>query len=272
MISPDYPLYWLRSCIAAAPSPPQISTPDPEEVDISNHPYTTREKRIPSPSNPRTDEPTQDDIRQLLRSGAPDARQANQAPLPFGLADFSNQDSNAPSGEDPMMALLQQMMGGVSPGGQGGLDASGLPAGFASLLGNQGPPKPTTPPPLTSYIWRIVHAIFALSLGVYILATEPFSGSRLGRTPVVSLGDKQPNMCWIFATVELGLQSARFMLDRGREEPGMLGTISAFLPPVWKARVRLVGTYSGIWTTLVADAMVVIWVLGVGAWWKGAAV
>ena len=175
--------------------------------------------------------------------------------------------------EDPVSALIKQMMGNAPPPGAGEPDPT---AGLASLLGMAQAPgdqEPAAPPPTSTYIWKIVHAIFALSLGLYVLFTEPFSGSRLGRTPLVAtINQKQPNVFWVFATVELGLQSARFLLEKGRKESGMVGTVANFLPPPWNSRLRLVGTYSGIWTTLVSDAMVVIWILGVGAWWRGAVV
>jgi hypothetical protein len=36
--------------------------------------------------------------------------------------------------------------------------------------------------------------------------------------------------------------------------------------------VRTIGRYSVIYTTVVSDAMVVVFILGATSWWKGAAV
>jgi len=47
-----------------------------------------------------------------------------------------------------------------------------------------------------------------------------------------------------------------------------MGTLAQVLPQPWAGYLRVVGRYSVIYTTVVADAMVVVFVLGVIAWWK----
>ena len=177
--------------------------------------------------------------------------------------------------QDPMMQILQQMMGGASPrgtdiGGDGG-DSGGLSPGFASMLGMD-TGMDSQPPQATTYIWKILHAVFSLLLGLYILYTHPFSGARIDRLPFSSSTDSRTELFWVFATVELGLQGARYLLQGGRDEGGIMSTVIRFLPQPWKGRARLAERYSGIWTTMVGDAMVVIWVLGASVWWKGGTV
>ncbi|KAL8705847.1 MAG: hypothetical protein Q9201_001070 [Fulgogasparrea decipioides] len=95
---------------------PTLSSPsDPEEADIFGH--TTP----PQPSS-RNGAPTEADVRQLLRSAPPPQAGPGQ--------------QQASGEEDPMVRMLQQMMGAM-PGAEGN-QQSGLPPGLAALLGNGG--------------------------------------------------------------------------------------------------------------------------------------
>ena len=187
----------------------------------------------------------------------------------------------AEGGEDPMMQMLQQMMmgggGGGMPGsgGNGAGDAGGLPPGLAAMLGGGGGglggmgPAPARPDDTYASVWKIVHAVFALALGVYMTSATAFSGSRFSRTESVQ-GEMGVRFFWAFATAELVLQSTRFFLERGRiSQGGLLGTVGGLLPEPYKGYVALVSRYSSIYTTVVEDAMVVVFVLGVVAWWRG---
>jgi hypothetical protein len=101
-----------------------------------------------------------------------------------------------------------------------------------------------------------------MALGGEAESPIDFAGLKNDRVTVFSL----------FASVELALQSARYLLaDRSAEAAGMVATIAGILPEPWGSRLRLANQYLGIWTTFVGDAMVVIFVLGVGAWWSEAA-
>ena len=257
----------------AQPPPPPFQSPsvndDPDEVDISNHPFTSS-RASPSPRFGQNHGPTEQDLRQLLRSGgAPPGMQDN----PFLMPGQQGPGNEAMGGgnEDPMMAMLQQMMGGM-PGrpGMGGGDG-GLPPGLAEMLSGGGAGQPMQPETNNGYLWRIIHGIFSVSLGLYILNTYHFSGSRLSRVPYASSEDPQTGIFWIFTTVQLVLQSTRFFLERDKVGPsGILGTVANFLPMPWKGYVSLVARYSGIYTTIVEDAMVVVFMMGCVAWWQGA--
>lgn len=176
--------------------------------------------------------------------------------------------------EDPMMAMLQQMLGGM-PGGPGGAGGGGgdggLPPGLAEMLGGGGAGQTMQAEPNNGYWWKMIHGIFSLSLGLYILNTYRFTGSRLSRVPYASSKETQTSIFWIFSTVELVLQSTRFFLERNKGgQPGILRTVANFLPMPWKGYVGLVARYSGIYTTIVEDAMVVVFMMGCVAWWQGA--
>lgn len=158
----------------------------------------------------------------------------------------------------------------------------GIPPALASMLGGMGGmPAPTQPAATSTYIWKILHAVFAFTLAFYILYTHPFSGSLAARmSPFASpanplsmtsapSSEQTTNLFWVFATAQLLLQSTRFLMEKEQPTTGMLNTVAGFLPPPWGGRLKLAGRYSGIWTTLAADAMVVVFVLGVAAWWRG---
>jgi len=174
--------------------------------------------------------------------------------------------------EDPMLRMLQQMMGGMPGGAAVNGGADGLPPGLAAMFGGGAPQAADGNK--YSYIWKIVHAIFALTLGVYVTAMTTFTGSRFSRTTSfidgAGVDDGGARIFWVFATAELVLQSTRFFIEQGRtSQSGVLGMVAGFLPEPWKGYVGLVGRYSGIWNTVVEDAMVVVFVLGVVAWSTG---
>jgi hypothetical protein len=171
-----------------------------------------------------------------------------------------------PSPDDPMLKLLQQMMGGIPGAGPGG---SGMPP--ASIPGQeaaaQGDPY--------AYLWRIVHALFAIGLGVYVALTANFTGTKLARdmsalkktTGGTELNESSVRFFYIFATAEVVLQTFRFYVEKGAVQPGgILGMIMGFLPQPWKGYLALMIRYGRIWTTTSGDALVCIFVLGVCSW------
>jgi len=203
---------------------------------------------------------------------APPSRQLAVAPQP-GLA--QQQRPQQPAGpEDPMMQILQQMLGNTADGNGGAATSDpSLPPGLADLFSAaQSEDATQAPGSRAAALWRVVHAVFALALASYIAATSAFSGARAARDVEVGAAAPASRLFVVFATGELLLQSARFFLEKGQLPPsGVLGVLSRMVPQPWAGYIRVVGRYGVIYTTLVADAMVVIFVLGVVAWWKGEA-
>lgn len=187
--------------------------------------------------------------------------------------------------DDPMLQMLQQMLGSGQPGA-GGHGASGLPPGLppglAQMLGMPGDgaqsPQQQQAAPSSANIWRIVHALFSLFLALYVALGATFTGSKVARTRgqgVAMENDEGLNrrFFWLFATAETLLQSSRYFWERGGlPASGLMGTLGQMLPEPYAGYVRVVGRYSVIYTTVVADAMVVVFVLGCLAWWQGTVV
>lgn len=250
-----------------AASPPSSSSnlhPDPDEVDLSTHSSAARIPNTYSNPNRNNAGPTEADIRALLRNGAPQP---------------GNDSGQQQGDEDPMMKMLQQLMGGMPPTGDDG-QPGGLPPGLAAMLGGGGMPGMPGmggPPPQQNstyaYLWRIIHALSALILGVYITLTSHAFTGDISRGGITGAGHEGGiNVFWVFATAELVLQSSRFFLEKGAGSQlgGWMGMVAGFLPEPWKGYVTLAARYSGIWSTIVEDGMVVVFIVGAVAWWKGA--
>lgn len=197
---------------------------------------------------------------------------------PFGPASGGGTPGGA---DDPMMQMMQQMMGGGGgAGGPGGADGQEDPMVkmMQAMMGMGGPGGPQQQQQQqqqaatsSAYVWRIVHAVFSFGLAAYVALTTTFDGSKLARSQsALEDGAVGKRLFYIFATVEVVLQSTRFFLEKGRlQQGGIMGTLSTVLPEPFAGYVRLAGRYSVIYSTVVADAMVVVFVLGVMAWWKG---
>ena len=179
-----------------------------------------------------------------------------------------------------MMRMIQQMVGGTSgndaPGGE---SEDGLPSGLAAMLGAggmAGVPGMTGSPIKEDpygYLWKIVHALFAFALGIYVTITShAFNGdvSRGGLSGAGHEGGR--NVFWTFATAELVLQSSRYFAERGQASQlgGWMGIVGNMLPEPYKGWLALAGRYSGIWSTVVEDGMIIVFIVGLVAWWKGA--
>lgn len=77
-------------------------------------------------------------------------------------------------------------------------------------------------------------------------------------------------MFYYFSAMELLLQSGRFLLEKGKPPQGsLLTTIGNFLPPPFGTALKTMSRYSVIWNTIMADAGVVVFVLGMAHWWYG---
>ncbi|CAI6257590.1 unnamed protein product [Periconia digitata] len=233
------------------------ATPDPEEIDISQHHYTPA-------SQPRRPSPFSFD--------------SDSAPS-FG-------PGQPPGMDQDMMAMMQQIMGASgggmpgAPGQQPGAPGD-IPPGLGNLLSAMqgGDAQQPSPEKSSAWVWRLVHALFSFALASYIVLKTPFTGSKVAR----SVQEKDDwaeldstntfgHFFYLFATFEVILQSSRFFVEKGQlQGSGLLSTVGQLLPQPYAGYVRVIGRYSVIYNTVVADAMVVVFVLGATSWWNGIA-
>ncbi|KAH0289641.1 hypothetical protein M436DRAFT_55136 [Aureobasidium namibiae CBS 147.97] len=230
-------------------TPQHASIEDPDEVDISEHYWT----------------PTPSDQTQLARL----QQQQQQQQSPFARP--GQQD------EDPMLKMMQSLLSG-DPSAAGGIPDSAMddlpPMLKAMMQGQRATQQQASAPTGTTYLWRIVHAVFALALAIYIAASGTFNGSKLSRSASLEGSDFGPRLFYMFATAEVVLQSSRYFMEKGRlQGSGWLATIanSGLVPQPYSNYISMLGRYAVIWQTVVADAMVIVFALGCLAWWNGMA-
>lgn len=226
---------------------------DPEEVDISQtSPYNRSRQQ---------DDPMAIAMRQI------EQQQQQQQQL-------QSQQSGPP--EEPMMRMMQQMMGGMGGDPNDPAAAADLPPMLKAMMAVQGPKQEEAPVSGSAYMWRFVHAVFAFGLAFYVCLSSTFNGSKLDRSENVYTDETGyglgPRLFIIFTSVELLLQSTRYVVERGQlQGGGMLATVanSGFIPEPYANYVRVVGRYITIARTIFMDVMVIIFVLGCMAWWRG---
>lgn len=232
------------------------------------------------------DDPDEVDISQNASGyGTPSRQNAGSNQDPLATAMFQMQQNQQQQGgegsaeQDPMVQMMQQLSGLMGGNPQDpNAPPPDLPFPLKMMMGGGGQGTKEEAPPATgsAYLWRIVHAVFAFVLATYIALTSTFNGTKLGRSQSVyteqsgyGLG---PRLFLIFCTAELVLQSSRYFVEKGQLQGNrILAKIanSGFVPEPWAGYVRAVGRYQGIYETIVADAMVIVFVFGMLAWWQG---
>ncbi|KAK4189967.1 hypothetical protein QBC35DRAFT_491612 [Podospora australis] len=282
-----------------SPTPPTarqatVQHGDPDEVDISQHfyqPATTN--RIP-PSPPQ-EQISEQQLRQMMLGFDPTASGGpGTFPQPpnmgmGGMGSLFGIDGSAPSpgqeGEDPMMKMMMQMLGGASPGGPPGANP------FASMMPGQ---QEVQQPQVARHasIFRILHTLLALSLGIYVALFSTWTGSKSEREIAAANWEKSSqlgfmtlpeereveimkrNFLWVFATGEALLLTTRFFLDgksgaaAGSARTGVIGALLGFVPQPLKGRIEMVLRYREIVNRVKGDVLVVLFVLGAVGWWR----
>lgn len=175
--------------------------------------------------------------------------------------------------QDPLMQMMSQMMAGGGPGGAGG--SSPFP-GMPPMPGMPGMPQQAAAPDPNISLWKLLHALVALGLGVYIAILTPFTGTKVERErealstdPLADEMERHKRLFfWVFATAEVLLLSTRFMLVGPKPPSGMVGMALGFLPGQIKGYVEVFLRYGQIFSTVRADILACMFVLGVCSWWR----
>ncbi|KAI1172361.1 hypothetical protein F4777DRAFT_562060, partial [Nemania sp. FL0916] len=275
---------------------PRENHADPDEVDISQHFYTPRTTaRTPQPQGDPSNV-SEAQLRQMMLgfdrpspagSTTPTSRTGNpffDRPSPAASADGPpGMEGMEGMDQDPMMQMLQKMMAGGMPGAaDGGNPFAGM-GGLDGLFGaaNGGPPgqqqqQQQAAQNQTANLWRILHAIFALGLGLYVALSTTFTGTKLERdtddlqsSGLLGVGqDLAQTRAWffyVFSSVETALLTSRYMVSRGAgfAPSGWVWSISGMLPDPFREYSRHALRYAQIFTTVRNDALLCVFVLGV---------
>ncbi|KFH48685.1 hypothetical protein ACRE_004530 [Hapsidospora chrysogenum ATCC 11550] len=263
-VSSDAPAAPASTAAAAATAPKtQAPHADPEEVDISEHFYAPKATARAPNAPPAGAEPNLSDaaLRQMMLGMDPPAAAGNPQAQQDPFAGMPG------AGDDPIMKMMSQMMGAGGPGG------SSFP-GMGSMPGMPGMQQQQKPLDPYTALWRLLHAIVALGLGLYIVVLTPFTGTKLERerAAVSEIEDNEERkrlFFWVFATAEACLLTTRFFLDKGRAPPtGIVWTVTGYLPEPLKGYVQVVVRYGQIFSTVRADILGCMFVLGVCSWWR----
>ncbi|KAF8475638.1 hypothetical protein BDZ91DRAFT_758224 [Kalaharituber pfeilii] len=170
--------------------------------------------------------------------------------------------------EDPMMALLQQMLGVPPPQ----VDAASV----------QAPPPQQQQEDKWGKWWRTLHALCALILAIVSLRDAGFGGHFDGSLKQrVEREEETSHFFYYFATMELILQTSSDILvfslqwlslavvAKGRPPPGsILSMLGQALPKPFGNYLITIARYSNIWTTILNDAFLIVFVFGMVAWWN----
>jgi GET complex subunit GET2 len=180
-----------------------------------------------------------------------------------------------------MLALFQSLL---NPEASGNPDAQ-IPSALASLLnGGALPPgfeqqqeanaEAVQRYSLSTSTWRLVHFLCALALSVFALRSSParFNGSETSRVVSGVTGELGSQLFMYFGAVEAVLLSSRLFLESGKPLDGMLGTVVNILPSHIGGWINVLVRYGKMGSSVVQDALVVVWVIGMVGWYNGLAV
>ncbi len=190
-------------------------------------------------------------LRSMLR--AQDPQQQDQA-------GGQQQEQQIP--EDPMMKLLSSLAGGESnmdPNTPGGLpfspediqNATGMPSWATSLLmGGKGKVPPTAEERKTATMWNVVHVVFSILAGVYLLYVLGDATAKFGRDPPPPATAKNPFL--IFVLGELLIHGSRILT----KDPSSIKRGNG-----WFQTLKDVAR----------DGSIILFMLGTANWWNGTA-
>ncbi|KAI0874958.1 hypothetical protein GGS24DRAFT_489643 [Hypoxylon argillaceum] len=268
---------------------------DPKEVDISQHYYSPKTTARPPPPPPPQNEPSntsEAQFRQMMLgfdrpssagSGTPPSLAGNpflnRPPPNPGMEGMPSMEGMEGMDQDPMMQMMQKMMAGGMPGAADGSNPfAGM--GLEGLLsGAGGGPNPTqqglAEQNKTANLWRVLHAIFALGLGIYVALSTTFTGTKVERdadglqsTGVLGAQSLDQARAWffyVFTSVEAVLLTSRYMVERGAgfTPSGWTWSITGVLPDPVRGVARHALRYGQIFTTVRNDALFCVFVMGV---------
>ncbi|KAL2798381.1 hypothetical protein BJX66DRAFT_334084 [Aspergillus keveii] len=243
-----------REEVSSSPSlpPTVIPSPSPEPRAAPRQPPQTYMQSPPAPSVEDADmvREQQEALRALLRQPVPSSQQDTE--------------------EDPNLKLFQALMGGMGgmPGGdQGpnagagapstGAGAGGIPPELASSLG--------LPPWMSSMLgaatqqesedqkrtvltWKILHTVFSIVLGIYLVFLTSSSVATFGKQPPPPATAQNPFL--YFTTGELVMGGARILI---KSQSG--GLSGPFL-------------YIQLLKDFIRDGSIILLFFGMGAWWN----
>lgn len=164
--------------------------------------------------------------------------------------------------EDPMMKLLSSLTGGeknMDPNNPAGLPFSpediqnmtGMPSWATSLLmGGKGKVPPTAQERKTATIWNMIHILFSILAGMYLLFVLGDATAKFGKDPPPPPTVQNPFL--IFLLGEVLIHSSRILM----KDPSSTNRGNGWFQ---------------ILKDVARDGSIVLFMLGAANWWNGTA-
>jgi hypothetical protein len=168
--------------------------------------------------------------------------------------------------QDPMLKLLSSMMGGM-PGAENTAPGSeftppppgsnlkpddlagalGIPPFLSKFLLGGGSTPMSPAQKKQERVWKLLHTFFSLLIGVYLVILVGSSIATYGDSPPPPAAAQNPFV--VFMTGELLLNGLGILLGTSKQGTLALG--------------------KQLFSSLVRDGSIAIFILGVGSWWNG---
>ncbi|KAG0294127.1 hypothetical protein BGZ96_001749 [Linnemannia gamsii] len=251
----------VSSTTAPAPASPQATT-------------TTSGTAAAAKSAPTVEDAYDADPDDSL--GAPATHNANASTSsPFGTMGGSGGQPNPFMMNDPFFSSPQQQQALTrmmqEEAGNNNAAARQHQTGFGAGT----PPAFTVITPqvdLTARWWKLLHFVLSVLFGIGVVYSEYRRQGDLGRFDALATDKPMPYgvyqvapmpVFWYFVTMELILQSTRMVLHGVTASPSStLGTIAGFLPPPFSDMIRIFMRYRLIWSSMVNDLSVIVFIIG----------
>ncbi|KAI8381029.1 uncharacterized protein BYT42DRAFT_530656 [Radiomyces spectabilis] len=251
------------SASSLAPSEPQRLSPSRSTSPALLHKPSseTLRSRKQSPITPsRQRRPSDADPSEELGAPPPlDLNLFGRTPSPFV---GSSNNTTAGAEANPDMPDLSQLLGGQFP----------FNPAFLSNMQQQQQQQQTVADTSKKY-WQLLHLIAMIWLGCYAVYME---WTKVGIERFASLLWTNPNemghlayadvhvpLFWYFVTVELLLQTGRMVYQKGTmASTSTLGALAAQLPSPFGNIVTVALRYRLIWSCLVQDCCILVFIIG----------
>ncbi|GLA95885.1 hypothetical protein AtubIFM57143_002906 [Aspergillus tubingensis] len=239
---------------ALTPSPSPSPAPQPRITQPSFPSQGPQQQQ--QELDPETLQAQQELFRALLRQSGQPGESPSGSPGPQAGAGAGAGGMGGLGGEadDPTLKLLSSLMAGDTsalgegslPGGQSPADlltGLGVPPFVASMLG-EATRKKSDEEKREILVWKVLHVVFSMLIGVYLLVLIGSSVATFGSQPPPPATARNPFL--FFTTGEVVLTGARVMMKRGG---GGLG--------LWVQLVR----------DIARDGSIVLFLFGMANWW-----
>ncbi|KAK9377427.1 uncharacterized protein V1513DRAFT_461877 [Lipomyces chichibuensis] len=161
-----------------------------------------------------------------------------------------------------MMNMSRSSDGSQTPGSPGATSPAG-PNSTSTMSSNSANSMSDN-----NRYWKSAHAVSIILLALFAVFRLGLKGSQMSR--LESLGEGNGVVFWYFATIELLLQSGRFLIEKGRSPSKSIFTkVAQYIPAPYSSYLLLAARYTHIVANIITDFCLFVFLVGMNAWWNG---